>query len=647
MPALVRIMMTVILALAGMQTGVYAKSSTADPDPEETVARAVMDDPDMIWGIGTADDRAEAVDKALANLAGKLSVTVDVATESSSHESLGADGTLSSTSDFSSIVRSYANPAALRDVRQIWTSNTAPYEVVAYITRRQMENMYQRRRDNVAEFARMGMTAERDGRIDDALRYLYRAFVVLRSLPEYQDIHEVVDGRSRHLVTWIPEQMRAICSRISFGIAAVNPADASDPSAGQLLDLNVRYKGEGVSRVGFTYFTGRSKSPVITARDGMAEVSLAPNTPLDNFTLDIEYRYADENHLIEEYAPLLEAYNGAGLVPSARIPLTQRAKDLKADKKESKAFNLAASAGAHTNITPVAKSEMPGYVAVMSELVGAINARDYDAAEHLFTPEGAEMFRKLIHYGKARIVGKSTPDTYSFFPVGDRVVCRSIPMSFTFEEGRRQFLEDVTFTFNSDGLIESLAFSLDSKARDDIFAMDGAAWNDYVKMVIVGFLENYKTAFALHRLDYIRSIFADDAVIIIGHVTRKAQLKRGEMRGLANQEHITYVRKNKEEYMNSLEKCFNSNQYINIRFGATEVGKSAYGPSTYGIQLRQEYTSSSYGDTGYLYLLVDFESSDEPMIHVRTWQPERNPDLTPHLPKESPQYGIFSNSYWD
>ncbi|GAB1416653.1 hypothetical protein MASR2M117_20590 [Paludibacter sp.] len=46
----------------------------------------------------------------------------------------------------------------------------------------------------------------------------------------------------------------------------------------------------------------------------------------------------------------------------------------------------------------------------------------------------------------------------------------------------------------------------------------------------------------------------------------------------------------------------------------------------YGIQIKQDYFSTNYGDTGYLFLLIDFDNPDEPLIHVRTWQPQKNPD---------------------
>ncbi len=218
-------------------------------------------------------------------------------------------------------------------------------------------------------------------------------------------------------------------------------------------------------------------------------------------------------------------------------------------------------------------------------------------------------------------------------------------MSFTFKD-RRTFTEDVTFTFNKEGKVESLGFGLGSIARKDIFGKQGAAWTDDRKMVLVNFLENYRTAFALRELDYIESIFDDDAVIIVGHVTKRLEkASKGDSGvGFSQKQHITYAQKSKKEYMEQLRRCFNSQEYINLRFSDTDVERSGIGGETYGIQLKQDYVSQTYGDQGYLFLFVDFNDIDKPLIHVRTWQPERNPELTPNLPANHPRAGIFSTA---
>ena len=45
----------------------------------------------------------------------------------------------------------------------------------------------------------------------------------------------------------------------------------------------------------------------------------------------------------------------------------------------------------------------------------------------------------------------------------------------------------------------------------------------------------------------------------------------------------------------------------------------------YGIQIKQLYNSATYGDIGYLYLMVDMTDADKPQIKVRTWQPNQTP----------------------
>ena len=49
-------------------------------------------------------------------------------------------------------------------------------------------------------------------------------------------------------------------------------------------------------------------------------------------------------------------------------------------------------------------------------------------------------------------------------------------------------------------------------------------------------------------------------------------------------------------------------------------------PRLYGVTLKQRWTSSTYSDTGYVFLLLDFADPDYPLIHVRSWQPERFDD---------------------
>ena len=257
----------------------------------------------------------------------------------------------------------------------------------------------------------------------------------------------------------------------------------------------------------------------------------------------------------------------------------------------------------------------------MSKVLNAIETRQYNSANELFTEEGLDMYTRLISYGNAKIVG--TP-VYNVYQNADRTVVRAIPMSFSFSQGmKKSFVEDVVFTFNNDGLVESIAFGLDHIATNDILTKQ--AWPEHARVAIIEFLENYKTAFALERLDYIRTIFDDNAVIIVGKMVKQATAANAENQITTDNKIIQRTRLTKEQYLKNLERCFQSNEYVNIRFANNDVIKAGKGGEIYGIQIKQDYYSTNYGDTGYLFLLVDLNDVKAPMIKVRTWQPEPDP----------------------
>ncbi len=601
-----------------------------------------MSMPDVyIFGVGFGGDGEEAYNAAIHDMVKKISQTVSGHTIGKVTDEMQSDGSLTTTEQFTSVVESYTTPASLEGVQVISLGGAPDFERFVYMPRENIRKMYDRRRNGVADLARSGVRARDKGKVDDALRYLYRAYVLLQSLPNPSEVKEKIDGEEETLAIWLPEAMRDIVNKVSFGIASVSN-DEVDPDGGtKLVELNVKYDGQPATTCTFKYGTEAGYSSLITARDGMAMLELAPDVPMKPLKLYVEYIFKNENHANAELKPLLDSFKGGGLVANEFL-INNSKKDLKADKKEAKVFQEQVSAGAHEGILELSHIEVAPYVGLMEKIIWAINNRKYDDVKEICTPEGWMLFERLMKYGKVRILGKATRDTYEFYPYRDEVMCRSVPMSFTFSKGR-QFTEDVTFTFNKDFKLASLGFGLGSIARKDIFAKEGAAWTDDKKMVLVNFLENYRTAFALGMQDYIESIFDDDAVIIVGHVTKKLEKVGGaDGIGLAQKEHVTYTQKTKKEYMEQLRRCFASQEFINLRFADTDVERSGVGGETYALQLKQDYVSQTYGDQGYLFLFVDFNDPDKPLIHVRTWQPERNPELTPNLPPDHPRAGIFS-----
>ena len=235
------------------------------------------------------------------------------------------------------------------------------------------------------------------------------------------------------------------------------------------------------------------------------------------------------------------------------------------------------------------------------------------------------MFRELIGYGNGRVVG--TPNLTFFKSADGKVVARGLQMSFTFNRGtKKSFVEDVVMTFNQEKQIENIAFGLGQIAENDILCKHAPGWKDETREMLMEFLENYKTAYCLKRLDYIRDIFADDAVIIIGNVTKRKTMQMGDHdRAISEggQEVIQYNRYTKDDYLKNLERCFRRNEFINIRFSNNDIQwlEKYKDEEIFAIQIGQEYNSTSYADQGYLFLLVNMTNHDQPQIKIRTWQP--------------------------
>ena len=84
---------------------------------------------------------------------------------------------------------------------------------------------------------------------------------------------------------------------------------------------------------------------------------------------------------------------------------------------------------------------------------------------------------------------------------------------------------------------------------------------------------------------------------------------------------LTYV--TLKEYINRLKVLFRSKEYVNLQFEKSDI-RAGGKDHVYGIQIKQNYFSSNYGDEGYLFLMVDLQDTSKPTIHVRTWQPDKD-----------------------
>lgn len=356
----------------------------------------------------------------------------------------------------------------------------------------------------------------------------------------------------------------------------------------------------------------------------------------------IEYRYADEANFDAELPALIEKY-------ASRFDYDANAKTIISVNTKTVRIGTTGSATTNKFSTNIAQNyvaetveEEAHKVSVMDsvayhnrilQVCEAIKSGHYESVYSLFTQDGYSQFQKLIAYGKARII---TTEACRYVRIGTDIQCRSIPMSFTFPKSKQQ-LENVVFTFNNYGKIDGVQFALEEASARNVMGDNGI--DELSRLTLLNFLENYKTAFALKRLDYIESIFSDDAVIITGRVlrtTEQSQEFKDIQLTMDNQVvhgNVLYTRMSKEHYIKRLKNSFNSKEWINIKFGGTTIDSSQQN-NTFGVRLVQDYFSNNYGDHGYLFLLIDTSDRENPLIRVRMWQPEIDKDVQPFSMEE-------------
>ena len=593
-------------------------------------AEAIKEDPQYLWGEGYGDKETDADHEALANLMSKISVQVQSDFTIDEREVSSAAGN-DAQSTIQNVVRTYSH-GTLKNTQSIIVSPAPKAVVLRYMKRSELEKVFKEREDKALYYVYSAVTAEKTGRIDAALRYYYWASCLLKSLQSPGDVkYTTPDGMTVPLVMWIPEQIRTILSLLKAEITKIE---------GQEVTLLFTYKDKPVTSLDFHYWDGQNYSNICSAKDGIMQVEMRPGAPTNKFSIQYEYAFQSQMRQDPELELVMFIFNTVNYKEATTTVTAGK----KTEQKQAMATMQAAVQQMSTATHAVVVAQSKDFAKTVNAVVQAVKQKNYDSVRDYFTDDGFEMFDKLVHYGNATVMGDPT---INFYKLGERTICRSVPMRFSFKNNNRTFVEDVTFTFNKEQKIESVAFGLDQAARDDIFNRErGAAWNDSIRMVIATFLENYKTAFALKRLEYIRSIFDDNAIIIVGHVTRH-QPKRTDSRDFQDNKLVKYNRQDKNTYLRNLERSFKSNEFINIRFTDNEVSRMGKGGDTFGIQIHQDYYSSTYSDTGYLFLMVDLNDMNAPCIKVRTWQPNRDPNINSNFAKDDRYYGLIYGGNFD
>ena len=613
-------------------------ASAQDVKRDQAIMGKVQADSEhYLFASASADSLDQAKTSAVNQLAGLIMTDVKVYSNYDLSHKL-ENGDLDETVLFKQVSETFTN-VRLTDYQTLIVGKpdkrTKDYTVFVYISKNKVTEIYQEieQREKEAQMEREkkiaadvrhyyseGCKAVKDVRIGDALKYWYWSYVI--SLGSMATIER--DGKAKPAARLLESKIEQLLNAVNVEAVAYNKVKINDFQEKYKVVLNIEYKDQGVAKkvtnLDYKYNDGITSDQCgPRVRDGVGTLELQYDD-IDEVSFFITYKY-DESETPPDIFEIVKTKGEKKFAAATkRIAIPQSLRDnhvepIVESEEESQLLDELAAQPDNSKYEPVAHDHEEMLKRIKA-IETAIRSMEYESVKAYFTEEGYDSFNKLVRYGKASIVGKPQ---YRFLDFGPITLCRSITMQFNFLNNKKQFIEDVAFRFNGDNLVESLAFSLSDVAESDILGKGN--WDRDSRLMLMTFLEDYQTAYALGRIDYLERIFSEQALIIVGN--KLLERKTSNDRILIT-ESVKYDTLSKAQYMKRLREHFSRKKYINLNFTETDFERSSNGKNFYGIRVRQEYSSDTYGDVGYLFLLVDLRF-EEPIIHVRAWQNDKLP----------------------
>ena len=200
---------------------------------------------------------------------------------------------------------------------------------------------------------------------------------------------------------------------------------------------------------------------------------------------------------------------------------------------------------------------------------------------------------------------------------------RGIPLIVNAAQGNEELgYQEAVINFDKRGIITSFYYTINpelySKLRMDQMQDKRFEVTDLAdRMMILDYVEHFRTAYNQKDLKFLNQVFSNDALIITGKVIK---VQKTEMFPTGNK--VIYSTQTKQQYLENLRRAFQSASYIKVLFDDVTIVQHPIINGVYGVTVHQKWNTNRYSDVGYVFMMWDFRNPDKPQIHVRTWQPE-------------------------
>lgn len=559
------------------------------------------------FGTGVSSDENRAREEAIREISEQIAVKVSGKFEMKAKET---------SNDYqetaTSIVETYSM-ATLADVESIRAMQPdGKVEVFCFVTKEQVRKLFNERKSLVYNMYLNGKSNEETGNLAFALKNFYFCQVLLKSIPEENIIVQGVN-----LTLDIPKSINGIMQGVQFELIE----DEKKTDKERDLSFEVSYKGMPVSLLHYRFWDGYQIGGVGQVRDGKTSISLlGSSVDFSNLKIYTEYEYYNSR---KEYGAVEQLWD---LVVRPEFD-NLRNIDLRLPEKVDENLDPKMSQASTRDIKLNIISEFP--FNVMDEILlstdnfmKTLNKRDEASLDGIFgdDPFLAKKVRDyILHNAPATRIGKTEAKVNE---TRDGYEVRKIEVHHSYPTINRQSTEFLVLDFDKMGRMVDFNLCI----TDDLYekfveqATYGNDWGN--RQEIIKFVEKYRTSYLTRDIKTIDLMFAEEALILIG---RKIETRPGttadvKYQQLPGQPGFEQLQLTKQEYLTRQKLIFDKQKDIFIDFSAFEIMKKNNSPGVYGVEMRQNYSSTTYADEGYLFLLIDFTEND-PLIYIRAWQP--------------------------
>ena len=127
--------------------------------------------------------------------------------------------------------------------------------------------------------------------------------------------------------------------------------------------------------------------------------------------------------------------------------------------------------------------------------------------------------------------------------------------------------QEAVVEFDNRGFITDFRLALDAHTSESMERC-GSVVDKERQMIIMQYIERFRTAYNQRDSSYIEQIFSDDALIITGNVVTVR--KNDDFGGVSQK--VQYTKQTKEQYIRNLKRAFRRNKWIDVKF--SEIGEN-------------------------------------------------------------------------